>query len=71
MTRYAVFNDTDSRDRALDQFVVGKEDGCFDIEAAGSCEIKFNRDQDGEDDVDEFYEGCEDEEFVIEEREEN
>lgn len=68
MTNYAVFNDTESRDHAMGQFVVGKEDGCFDIEAVGSREIKFNQDEEGEDDLNEFYEGCE-EDFVVEERE--
>jgi hypothetical protein len=64
---YAVFNDTESRDRALEQLVVGKGDGCFDVSAVGSREIRFNS---GEDGTFAFYDSCE-EDFVIEEREEN
>jgi hypothetical protein len=69
MTRFAVFNDTESRDAAMGLFFVGKGDGCFDVEAVGSREIKFNIDEFGDDDVNEFYEGCDDVDFVIEERE--
>ena len=68
--QYAVFNDTEARDRAMGSFVVGNEPGCFNIEAVGPREIRFNKDSEGEDDLNEFYEGCE-EDFLVEEREEN
>jgi hypothetical protein len=66
-TYYAVFNDTDSRNRALAAVLVGKEDGRFDVEAFEAREIKF---LDGDKGVFEFCDVCE-EDFVIEERKEN